>query len=1141
MAINANGTIGKEGEIFHLLLQNQCDIGLISEIHKTTEFFKNQAEMTNYAVFENPTHLTSWNGTAITIKKELVNQNNTTHTTIENGRINKIEIKIKEKMYHIYCVYLQSESDSAQSMATKVTTIRNLKTHILSSKRSNARIVVGGDFNLILDRKDTVNPTYFRNSPDVKEFQTIINETSMIDAFRKLNPQEKKFTRIEGNSATRIDRIYLSENLAQLSPLHTFIPTPFSDHIFSPSVIIRKKRPLKWGRGTWKLNESLMTQNNFNILKQKWENHQKTKVCYPNILEWWDAGKKKIRKTFIELGIQNRRQQMQTTSQLADELQKIHTLTHLSTEQKRRKIAEIKFKLKQINSYKTKGQIIRSRVTQINNEQENSTDFFKIENRNKNKKQIKTILKGDEEITGKEHVLEEVHNFWNELWGKKKEINQEQQIRYINENIENPEEDTENHTSFEITLMDIRTALDKQNKKGSPGSDGLGANFYLWAWRFMAEDLHEVINNAYLRGEMSDSQKTAVVTIIPKTGDTRSLKNWRPISLLNIDYKIIARVVTKRILEDLEGKISNEQKCAIEGRQMHDIHLNIHAILKRLKQTNNKAILTCYDYTKAFDMIDHSIIFNTLKRLGVKLETIRWVQTLYNNIISKIQVNGALTREIIIMRGIRQGCPLSMLLFVIALEAMYRKIKANNDIIAPHDNLKNQGYADDLKTITADSLSQQFAQKEVETFCNLSGLELNNSKTNIMTINLTQLEIDDLQRKNQQATISNELKILGIIFNNSTLISKNNWKNKIKAIDNTLKNHWNRDLTLFGKVKIINALALSHIIFISKLLLPSRDEIKQINSIIFKFLWAPRKIEQCARAKIIKHCKDGGLGIPDIKSRAEAVFLSRAAGILGSEPHELTETWQKDARYQIGTRMRSINENLYTNLLPNADQPDQDYRKILELYNKINFEGLVWKNIKVKTIFHYLNINSNQTDLWERRTLKSRPTKHFFSNIEREIAWRTLNGAYKWTTFLETINNETSFCFLCNQRGRDTAEHLFSECTITREIWIGVNNYVNSICTRAFPFDPRLIKENIPPQEESQESWLIPLKATNITKAILLNHRQRQYMSGNPVADTRDWAARTTAEITEDLDIFLRNLKNNTNEISKYSLPNQRE
>lgn len=125
-----------------------------------------------------------------------------------------------------------------------------------------------------------------------------------------------------------------------------------------------------------------------------------------------------------------------------------------------------------------------------------------------------------------------------------------------------------------VTLADVKEALDNSNNE-----DGLPHEFYKCFWPELKHTPVEVLNNVYLNKELSLSMKSAVVKLLPKKGDLTNIKNWRPISLLNTDYKLLAKIITNKIKPCLSGLISNEQKCGIEGRKIEDAHLNIDAII----------------------------------------------------------------------------------------------------------------------------------------------------------------------------------------------------------------------------------------------------------------------------------------------------------------------------------------------------------------------------------------------------------------------------------------------------------------------------------------------------------------------------------------------------------------------------------
>ena len=659
-----------------------------------------------FKLLPNPPQTHLFNGTAIILREHLTTD--VQHSIIKPGRIQKVKLQINNHNYHIICAYLQSGIDrNIQIRAEEIGVINDALIHLNSTEDV---VILGGDFNMVESALDTANPQYFRRTPDVVACSNLVRSKNLDDTYRKLQPAKKEYTRITAISARRIDRIYISNHVNSSTYKTFFAPTPYSDHRFSPILNLRIKANCKWGKPIWKLNKTLLTGENREEFKILWQDWKTKKLDFPDASTWWDKGKHKIKKFFIQKGIRQRQITINRTAELSSQLQNIHTETNLSTEQKRNKVAVITQELKNISIQRINGQKIRCKILQIDNEEEQDTNFFKLEALHAERKQITELInENGQQLRSKEEILGEVTNFYKNLWGTKKQINLEEQDQYLNEAI--PHDETESVIgNSTLTMEEIETSKQEQNKKGSPGIDGLPPQFYDWAWDIIKDDFHEVLNNCYLAQEMPTSMKTAVVTLIPKKGDSKEIKNWRPVSLLTTDYKILAKIITKRLQEDIENEIATEQKCALKGRQMTDIHLNILAMLKHCKKTGTPAITSVYDFSKAFDMLDHTMIINTLKKLNVKKTTIKWITAMYQDIRSKIKVNGALTAEILILRGIRQGCPLSMLLFIIALEPMTRTMKADTNISSPYMDMKMQQYADDLTTITTDAQSDHHAQ-----------------------------------------------------------------------------------------------------------------------------------------------------------------------------------------------------------------------------------------------------------------------------------------------------------------------------------------------------------------------------------------------------------------------------------------------
>ncbi len=100
----------------------------------------------------------------------------------------------------------------------------------------------------------------------------------------------------------------------------------------------------------------------------------------------------------------------------------------------------------------------------------------------------------------------------------------------------------------------------------SPGSDGFPAEFYYFFWKEIAADLVDVFNFSFSKGLLSESMRQAILTLIFKRGDKCDLKNWRPISLLNVDYKIATKALTCRLKTVLQHVINNDQTCSVPNR-----------------------------------------------------------------------------------------------------------------------------------------------------------------------------------------------------------------------------------------------------------------------------------------------------------------------------------------------------------------------------------------------------------------------------------------------------------------------------------------------------------------------------------------------------------------------------------------------
>ena len=223
-----------------------------------------------------------------------------------------------------------------------------------------------------------------------------------------------------------------------------------------------------------------------------------------------------------------------------------------------------------------------------------------------------------------------------------------------NPSIPKLDEDEKEKCEGRLTYNEFyRSLLTFQTEK-APGNDGLTAEFYKAFWPLLGNLIVDCLNEAYECGELSTSQKMAIIKLIAKKGkDKMYIKNWRPISLLNVDVKIASKAIAKR-LETVLPLIIHENQCAyVKGRSISS------DIMFYTKENKLPGLLLATDFEKAFDSLDWTFLNKALAAFNFGQSFIKWINTFYSNIQSYVMNNGFSSVHFDVMRGVRQGDPLS--------------------------------------------------------------------------------------------------------------------------------------------------------------------------------------------------------------------------------------------------------------------------------------------------------------------------------------------------------------------------------------------------------------------------------------------------------------------------------------------------
>jgi hypothetical protein len=367
---------------------------------------------------------------------------------------------------------------------------------------------------------------------------------------------------------------------------------------------------------------------------------------------------------------------------------------------------------------------------------------------------------------------------------------------------------------------------------------------------------------------MTNSQRKSVVSLIFKDGDRDNLCFYRPISLTNTDYKIMAFVLANRLQNVLPSIISYDQTGYIKNRS---INTNIRLVDDILNFSQSKKLQTAVlflDFSKAFDSLEWNFMFQVLEKFNFGPSFIKWIKILYNEPELYIKNNGYMSRRILMDRGIRQGCPLSALLFIIAVEIFSVLCRTGTEYKGVTIDLNNKcntifitQYADDMCLFVENIGEVDNAIKAVDKFGLISGLCLNKAKTKILNTGeqLVETNFFDIQIS------SGAEKCLGIYVGTDKIkCEQKNWYDKVTKIEHTLTTWAKRDLTYFGRITIIKTLILPIINFVGyNTIIPDWVFIK-LERLFFKFLWSGH--DKMKRSSVIGDLKYGGLNMVDIKS-----------------------------------------------------------------------------------------------------------------------------------------------------------------------------------------------------------------------------------------------------------------------------------
>ena len=561
-------------------------------------------------------------GTAILLKNkhDIINVHKS-----EDSRILLINVKVDDQIMTIMNVYAPNNVSDRKTFFTK---IQKWLDKFASNENS---IIIGGDFNYT--HENSLDRYKHNDIKDVSSvtYKNLIATKDLHDVWRQMHPSKKQFTY---KDISRLDKFLIStELLDNVQRSNILIPGIKSDHK-CVTIFLDFNKSDK-GPGRWKMNTSILNDRSYiekikNLLL-------KTQNDYKNISKQliWEICKIKIKEFTISYCKYKQRLKKNLMTDLENKVQAKETEL-INSNYNRNIQAERDALVNDLNnlvSEKNKGAQVRSRAKWIEEGEKSTKYFFNLEKQNISKNTIKKLKRDDGSYTNTDSdIIEEGYIFYENLY-KKENIPDTEINKYLGEvnNLKLLSENESRRLEGKITKQECETALTSMKGNKSPGSDGIPVEFYKTFWPHIHSILIESLNYAYDVGELSATQKRGILSLLFKKNDKQMLKNWRPISLLNTDYKLLTHVLANRLKSVIGKIIHTDQNGYIKGRNIaYNIRL-IQDVINYFENDNIEGAIIFLDFQKAFDTVNHNFLLSVLEKFnfgfsfknGLKLFTVK--------------------------------------------------------------------------------------------------------------------------------------------------------------------------------------------------------------------------------------------------------------------------------------------------------------------------------------------------------------------------------------------------------------------------------------------------------------------------------------------------------------------------------------
>ena len=766
-------------------------------------------------------------------------------------------------------------------------TINSLNEQLSKHDLNDSNPFLSGDMNVIFDiHLDALGGNPSLKTKSLPPLINLIDNLDMCDIFRVRFPNKKRFTFRQKSSKKqlihrRLDYVFVPNTFQEYVTNVDILPSFQSDH--SPVMVsFEFSKNHNRGRGMWKFNNSLLHDDGFcdgikdTIVLTLNDNSDSN----PHLK--WEILKYELRKFSIKFS--KNRSKLRNLQKNAHEKIVKDFETNPSPTCLQEQYDDSKSWLESWYDDLTKGAILRSKSEWYEKGEKSTKFFLNLEKKNSTKNTIRNVfIKNDDNTMSQSDdevmILNHAKTFYETLFKRKSNCSFNECSVLLSEiNTPTLSQKQKEQCDKMLAIEELSDSLDSMQSGKTPGNDGLTVEFYKTFWDHLKNTLYESALFSKTHGYLSISQRQAIIKLLEKKDkDKRFIENWRPISLLNVDTKIISKAFAIRLKYVLPDIISHDQTAYVKGRFIGESTRLISDILEISDDLNIGGYILTADIEKAFDSMDHQFLLAALHKFGFGTVFIDWIKTLLSKNESCVLNGGVTSTYFLLKRGARQGDPIAAYLFIIALEIFFILARSNNNI-RKLNILENEfllsAYADDTTFFVQDIASIRLILDIFTIYSTYSGFKLNLTKCELCGIgSLKGVPTALCGVKNVNLT-SNTIRILGVHYSyDPVLTNDKNFISALKKIIDVLKVWKMRNLSLIGKITIFKTLAISKIIYISYMSCVPDEILYQLKNIHKDFIWGGKKAK-IKHSTLIADYSQGGLRDIDIDTKIKALQLA---------------------------------------------------------------------------------------------------------------------------------------------------------------------------------------------------------------------------------------------------------------------------